>query len=1250
MYERFKRERQKRSRQNGGLFNLQDDADDGGLGGGAFGGGGGSFGGADLLTHGGRSLAASDWGKGDVESFGMDDDDDEDRHNGPGSSGQMDSEYISEMHFGGGLTATGAVPGSEGTAAPRSRKEVLEEMIARSKDQKRERQQSKAKQDDGVAELDSGFGELAELLNFRPQGSAKVPLKDMDAYERDVRSLAFEARSKPSDRLKTAEEVAAEEFEELEELERKRLARMDGTYESEEEDEDDEGGKKGARKKGAAAEDAQKAKAKSAPLSDEMKKAGFKVDPKTGFILAPGPSDSEAEDSEEEEEEGGDDVKGEGESDEEEGDSDSDEDEDDEGADNFSASDEDEELAGASDEDDENEEEEEEADDEEDTKDGTASKAAQKKQGKDNKVRLTTSSSPSPSSMPFVLPCPRDAGALTDLIEQHCATAADVAELLRRVRACAAIALKAENRGKLHNLYDALLRRVVDVGDALGESAPSPSSAVAAQPADPAPRGKATSKATTSAAATAAAAAALAPAALAPASAAAANASTSPDPGQELEVLGRVLYELAHELGGDGVGALWRRYLGELQHRLTRQLRHDAALVATVLAKVEYPGAAAQRLRLQQQQQLAQQQLAQQQQQTPASQAQPLVRRPAPGNSSSSSSSSDASTSSSSSTPPASAREAWARNGTWAKLGGSSTDDDDEAKENSSSNSSSAWLSRGSLALLRIGATVFPCSDLRHGVATPLQLVYGQALAQCPVRSGKDLQSGLLCAAGLLDCAAQAQRVAPEALAFLKSVLLLFVDLKATSATASSTTSATSLDTPGEPKETSSNSSAASSASTGAFSASWPDVGAHSKVLPTFVAAAPLAAWLQGSLRANSSALALTSVNEGGDGEKDNAEDDADDSSPASAPSLPPLSLRAAPQPSSGVLSAVEAAARPGSATAANADVPEEKPTKKSKKGKKNAAAVPEKAASSFLSSSLLLTSVADAASAPETIFAVSCLSAALKLVAQASTALQNSKAFVELFEEIEVLLHTLKLSLEVISSPPDDESSSSSSASGAAMTFVSELRTLVDQVASSIASGMASCRLARQPLRWQTVSKAVTATPSLAPQFEEKLDAEGRRLASSSSLMSAKNENKALAKQLKREQKGASRELRKDAEFLARVRDQERAQSQQARQAERHKNFSWLEEQQATLNLQVGLIPIELDCNSNTCTHSLSQKPKIIQCFMYSRLLSHTKRIVLSSQKTFFHGLDRAYSQCQSKVTAPNSSACFGFSHRAIA
>ena len=60
------------------------------------------------------------------------------------------------------------------------------------------------------------------------------------------------------------------------------------------------------------------------------------------------------------------------------------------------------------------------------------------------------------------------------------------------------------------------------------------------------------------------------------------------------------------------------------------------------------------------------------------------------------------------------------------------------------------------------------------------------------------------------------------------------------------------------------------------------------------------------------------------------------------------------------------------------------------------------------------------------------------------------------------------------------------------------------------------------------------------------------------------------LLKALKREQKGAARELRRDAEYLARARDDERDRVSGAKQEERHKNFAWLQDQQASLNQQV--------------------------------------------------------------------------------
>lgn len=75
MHERFKRERVKRTK--GNLFSLNDDVEE--------------------LTHGGATLSSVDFGAND--DFDGDEDD----------KGEMDSEFVNEMHFGGFQKATDSV-------------------------------------------------------------------------------------------------------------------------------------------------------------------------------------------------------------------------------------------------------------------------------------------------------------------------------------------------------------------------------------------------------------------------------------------------------------------------------------------------------------------------------------------------------------------------------------------------------------------------------------------------------------------------------------------------------------------------------------------------------------------------------------------------------------------------------------------------------------------------------------------------------------------------------------------------------------------------------------------------------------------------------------------------------------------------------------------------------------------------------------------------------------------------------------
>lgn len=98
---------------------------------------------------------------------------------------------------------------------------------------------------------------LSKLLGSNKSPSPQIDEddKDEDAYDRFVRELAFDARAKPSDRLKTAEEEAAEEADRLRMLEHQRLNRMRGL-----EDETEDGQHSGKKSR----------KAKRKPEADDL--------------------------------------------------------------------------------------------------------------------------------------------------------------------------------------------------------------------------------------------------------------------------------------------------------------------------------------------------------------------------------------------------------------------------------------------------------------------------------------------------------------------------------------------------------------------------------------------------------------------------------------------------------------------------------------------------------------------------------------------------------------------------------------------------------------------------------------------------------------------------------------------------------------------------------------------------------------------------------------------------------------------
>ncbi|XP_020745513.2 nucleolar protein 14 [Odocoileus virginianus] len=177
------------------------------------------------LTHYGQSLADIEKHNDIVDS----DSDAEDR-------GVLSAE-LTATHFGGG---GGRLPGKAtqqpggGEEPPKSRRELIEELIARSKQEKRERQAQREDALELTEKLDQDWKEIQALLARKTPKSESGGGKEKpepDAYDMMVRELGFEMKAQPSNRMKTEEELAREEQERLRRLEAERLRRMLGREE-----------------------------------------------------------------------------------------------------------------------------------------------------------------------------------------------------------------------------------------------------------------------------------------------------------------------------------------------------------------------------------------------------------------------------------------------------------------------------------------------------------------------------------------------------------------------------------------------------------------------------------------------------------------------------------------------------------------------------------------------------------------------------------------------------------------------------------------------------------------------------------------------------------------------------------------------------------------------------------------------------------------------------------------------------------
>ncbi|XP_004715155.1 nucleolar protein 14 [Echinops telfairi] len=173
------------------------------------------------LTHYGQSLA-------DIEKLHDIVDSDSDTE----ERGMLSAE-LTAAHFGGGgglLNKTTSRGGEERDQA-KSRRELIEELIARSKQEKRERQAQREDALELTDKLDQDWKGVQTLLSHRkPRAEDREqPQKPQaDTYDMAVRELGFDMKAQPSDRMKSEEELARDEQQRLRRLEADRLRRMLG--------------------------------------------------------------------------------------------------------------------------------------------------------------------------------------------------------------------------------------------------------------------------------------------------------------------------------------------------------------------------------------------------------------------------------------------------------------------------------------------------------------------------------------------------------------------------------------------------------------------------------------------------------------------------------------------------------------------------------------------------------------------------------------------------------------------------------------------------------------------------------------------------------------------------------------------------------------------------------------------------------------------------------------------------------------
>ena len=226
--ERFVKEKQRRSKR-GSLFDLEDAEED------------------EQLTHFGESLSFDQPGRPDdfnEADLGHSDGDQPDGHT---EERPRKRRRLSET---GSSEDDSMEEDGVRLERPKTKKKVMEEVIAKSKLHKYQRQQAKEEDDDLRAELDKDLPNLFALMRGIPKPphpSATPPTKSSGinpdrmallngkdrfqadkVYDERLRQMAMDQRAKPTVRTLTDEEKLQLEAQRLKELEESRLRRMRG--------------------------------------------------------------------------------------------------------------------------------------------------------------------------------------------------------------------------------------------------------------------------------------------------------------------------------------------------------------------------------------------------------------------------------------------------------------------------------------------------------------------------------------------------------------------------------------------------------------------------------------------------------------------------------------------------------------------------------------------------------------------------------------------------------------------------------------------------------------------------------------------------------------------------------------------------------------------------------------------------------------------------------------------------------------